>query len=326
MSELPDPDKNPTMVPNHQDVGIAEGHEIPSHPDYYKRIIAQTKDGRRVVVASKMPPDVQQDLHLVFEVDQAGLPVPEPSVEAVGVVNLNQSKPITPKGDDTPESIESHEEHFRLGGARVSMGLYELETGNFVPFWDREAIQQVIGGERDSNTLLEIATPVSNEQPDFSAICEVALGIANRDWPDVNSRHNPERLAHISAEYAVMAFRQAGLADFKQESNQPIEDTPVYKQVAAAIADGEVWERVRGKRHQETRETFLKNLEDSILYISDGEHRPAHSAIWLQLSSVVGAVISPSMQRILAKHADDLLRIELEEKAAADARHEDFLK
>lgn len=297
-----------------------ENQELIDHPDYYKRPIIVSTDGRRLVVSAEIPQkNPASHIYLALEVDELGLPMPEARVQPIGVMNLEE--PPEPSNRKDEKYDGEKESHFRLGGASVSIGVYSPDTGNFGPYDRPTLVSEMTDQHTGKNDGLIAAKPTTEEMPGLDLMAEVALGIARRDWPDINSRHNPDRLADLAADYAARAFYLASLTDFDHH-NRPPQETELYKQLASAISNDDIWQRMTSSQRGSQQE-FLDAVIEAANHSFEGRQYPSPELRHL-LSEVIEAMIKPSVPGILAEHQGDIADIEAAEEAAYQERQRRF--
>lgn len=210
--------------------------------------------------------------YLGFEIDADGLPLPDArGVQPVGVMDYRpeaessvESLPLRPRGDRP-------EHHFRLGGASAMTGVAYPRAQRFAP------IDTLTMGELTE--LTTVAQPLG-EAISLGDTALVATGLMRRDRYDINSWHNPRRLADHSSQGAVQAA-------FVGRLLRPAE---VEQELDFLVNDPTIWQHIQNPNRPDPA-SFMNIWQDLGI-------RGSVVGQKLQLTDVVSAMIRPEAEAI----------------------------
>jgi hypothetical protein len=268
----------------------------------------------RLVLATEIAPGISYAL----EIDDAGLPRPNPfgrsAVQAVSFKDgqLNVGSPDY-GGAGTMFTMNGRraESGFRTGGASPSFGYYEEEKGTFTPASNTQARETLAKSVAMANELYEMTEGKPFEEralgPElhFEAAKQLARGIAERDYMDVNTRHSASRLARVAAEASEAALANVGGYD-----RHPTDlTTPFLEEVKDAVNDQDVWKNLTNGR-----------IQHPDIYISEMNELRHIRGIGGFVDEVLAAAIKDDVKEMLESHKPDIDAVETKERADFDAQ------
>lgn len=270
----------------------------------------------RLVLGREVAPGIS----VAMEIDDDGLPRPNPfgrsAVRAVGMKNggLNIGDADYGYGGKYfKDSGKRVAEGFSFAGGIPSMGYYEEHSGTFTFAADKQSMEKVDKAIDTAKELYEMTETKPFEErtlgPELTldAAKQVALGIAERDYMQVNSRHSVRNLSSMAADSATTAFNIVGGFEPRPKDL----NAPFMEDVKNAVYDQDVWKNLQNGRIQHP-DIYIGEMQEGI-----DDHG---ASVQGMVKEVLNAAIKDDVTEILEQHKPDIEAFEAQERANYDAQ------